>query len=132
MRHLKAHRKLGRTSEHRHSMLRNLATSLINSREERIVTTLPKAKELRPSSSALSPCRVEHAHWPTTALTPVRCICAGRPQVTFTPATLPSKKRLVNAVSCGLSALPESRHCAVCLANSESVTRIVPVVTHAF
>lgn len=30
------------------SMLRNLAISLINSREERIVTTLPKAKELRP------------------------------------------------------------------------------------
>jgi len=29
-------------------MLRNLATSLINSRDERIVTTLPKAKELRP------------------------------------------------------------------------------------
>lgn len=48
MRHLKAHRKLGRTTEHRMSMLRNLATSLINSREERIVTTLPKAKELRP------------------------------------------------------------------------------------
>ena len=48
MRHLKAHRKLGRTSEHRNSMLRNLATSLINSRDERIVTTLTKAKELRP------------------------------------------------------------------------------------
>lgn len=30
------------------SMLRNLAVSLINSREDRIVTTLPKAKELRP------------------------------------------------------------------------------------
>ncbi len=29
-------------------MLRNLAVSLINSREDRIVTTLPKAKELRP------------------------------------------------------------------------------------
>jgi large subunit ribosomal protein L17 len=29
-------------------MLRNLATSLINSREDRIITTLPKAKELRP------------------------------------------------------------------------------------
>jgi len=29
-------------------MLRNLATSLINSHDERIVTTLPKAKELRP------------------------------------------------------------------------------------
>src|SRR5947207_14829266 len=48
MRHLKSHRKLGRTSEHRTSMLRNLATSLINSRDERIITTLPKAKELRP------------------------------------------------------------------------------------
>src|ERR1051325_6691272 len=48
MRHRKAHRKLGRNTEHRISMLRNLATSLINSRDERIVTTLPKAKELRP------------------------------------------------------------------------------------
>src|SRR3989442_1944018 len=48
MRHQKAHRKLGRTSEHRMSMLRNLTVSLINSHEERIVTTLPKAKELRP------------------------------------------------------------------------------------
>src|SRR5258705_12221290 len=48
MRHLKAHRKLGRTTEHRISLLRNLATSLINSREERFVTTLPKANELRP------------------------------------------------------------------------------------
>jgi large subunit ribosomal protein L17 len=48
MRHLKAHRKLGRTTEHRISMLRNLATSLINSDKEHIVTTVPKAKELRP------------------------------------------------------------------------------------
>jgi len=47
MRHLKAHRKLGRTTEHRMSMLRNLATSLINAENEYIVTTLPKAKELR-------------------------------------------------------------------------------------
>ena len=30
------------------SMLRNLATSLINARDERIITTLPKAKDLRP------------------------------------------------------------------------------------
>ncbi len=48
MRHLNAHRKLGRTSEHRMSMLRNLATSLINARDERIQTTVQKAKELRP------------------------------------------------------------------------------------
>jgi large subunit ribosomal protein L17 len=47
MRHLKAHRKLGRTTEHRMSMLRNLATSLINAENEHIVTTVPKAKELR-------------------------------------------------------------------------------------
>ena len=47
MRHLKAHRKLGRTTEHRMSMLRNLATSLINAENEYIVTTVPKAKELR-------------------------------------------------------------------------------------
>ena len=48
MRHLKAHRKLGRTTEHRISLLRNLATSLINSEKEHIVTTVAKAKELRP------------------------------------------------------------------------------------
>ena len=48
MRHQKAHRKLGRTTEHRISMLRNLATSLINSEKGHIVTTVAKAKELRP------------------------------------------------------------------------------------
>src|SRR5947208_12661293 len=48
MRHLNAHRKLGRTSEHRKSLLRNLATSLINAEKEHIVTSVAKAKELRP------------------------------------------------------------------------------------
>ena len=48
MRHKKAHRKLGRTTEHRMSMLRNMATSLINADKEHIVTTVQKAKELRP------------------------------------------------------------------------------------
>jgi large subunit ribosomal protein L17 len=48
MRHRKAHRKLGRDAEHRISLLRNLATSLINARDERIITTVAKAKELRP------------------------------------------------------------------------------------
>jgi len=47
MRHLNSHRKLGRTTAHRISMLRNMATSLINSENEYIITTLPKAKELR-------------------------------------------------------------------------------------
>ena len=46
MRHLVAHRKLGRTSSHRRALLRNLCTSFILN--ERLVTTLPKAKELRP------------------------------------------------------------------------------------
>ena len=46
MRHLVAHRKLGRTSAHRKSLLRNLCTSFVLN--ERLVTTLPKAKELRP------------------------------------------------------------------------------------
>jgi large subunit ribosomal protein L17 len=45
MRHLKAHRKLGRTSAHRVALLKNLAISLI--RYEKIETTLPKAKELK-------------------------------------------------------------------------------------
>jgi large subunit ribosomal protein L17 len=46
MRHLVAHRKLGRTSSHRKALLRNLCTSFVL--HERIITTLPKAKELRP------------------------------------------------------------------------------------
>ena len=46
MRHNVAHRKLGRVTEHRLAMLRNQATSLL--RHERIETTIPKAKELRP------------------------------------------------------------------------------------
>ena len=46
MRHKVAGRKLGRTSSHRRALLRNLATALFQ--KERILTTLPKAKELRP------------------------------------------------------------------------------------
>jgi len=46
MRHKVAGWKLGRNTSHRRSLLRNLATSLIL--EERIETTLPKAKALRP------------------------------------------------------------------------------------
>lgn len=46
MRHKVAGYKLGRTTSHRRSMLRNLATSVIL--EERIETTVPKAKALKP------------------------------------------------------------------------------------
>ena len=45
MRHRNSNRKLNRTSSHRLAMLRNMANSLL--RHEAIVTTLPKAKELR-------------------------------------------------------------------------------------
>lgn len=45
MRHLNSGRKLGRTSEHRTALFRNMATSLF--RHERIETTDAKAKELR-------------------------------------------------------------------------------------
>src|ERR1700681_4192309 len=46
MRHGKVHRKLGRKHEHRRAMFANMAASLI--KHEQIVTTLPKAKDLRP------------------------------------------------------------------------------------
>ena len=51
MRHGYANRKLGRTSSHRNAMFRNQLASLIQS--ERIITTLPKAKELRPLAEKL-------------------------------------------------------------------------------
>ena len=46
MRHGKAGRKLNRTSSHRKAMFANMAASLIE--HEQIVTTVPKAKEIRP------------------------------------------------------------------------------------
>ena len=51
MRHNVGLRKLGRTSSHRRALLRNLTTSLF--RHERIRTTVPKAKELRPFAEKL-------------------------------------------------------------------------------
>src|SRR5215467_12811963 len=46
MRHGNAHRKLNRKPEHRKAMFANMAAALI--KHEQIVTTLPKAKDLRP------------------------------------------------------------------------------------
>jgi large subunit ribosomal protein L17 len=51
MRHGMANRKLGRTSAHRAALFRNQLASLIE--KERIITTLPKAKELRPQIERL-------------------------------------------------------------------------------
>lgn len=45
MRHRQSNRKLNRTTSHRLAMLRNLSNALL--KHEAIVTTLPKAKELR-------------------------------------------------------------------------------------
>jgi large subunit ribosomal protein L17 len=46
MNHGKAHRRFNRTAEHRKAMFANMAQALIT--HEQIVTTLPKAKDLRP------------------------------------------------------------------------------------
>ena len=46
MRHGNADRKLNRTAEHRKAMFANMAAALI--KHEQIITTLPKAKDLRP------------------------------------------------------------------------------------
>ena len=46
MRHRFANKKLNRTSEHRKALLKNMLNSLI--KYEQIITTLPKAKELKP------------------------------------------------------------------------------------
>ena len=51
MRHGIRHRKLGRTSAHRKAMFRNQLTALFT--HERIVTTLAKAKELRPMAERM-------------------------------------------------------------------------------
>ena len=46
MRHGVGHKKLNRTASHRQAMFANMAAALV--KHEQIVTTLPKAKELRP------------------------------------------------------------------------------------
>jgi large subunit ribosomal protein L17 len=61
MRHGMVNRKLGRTSAHRNALFRNQLASLID--RERIITTLPKAKELRPQIERLvTLCRTDSVH----------------------------------------------------------------------
>tara|TARA_B100001123_G_C14806363_1_gene826481 strand:+ start:149 stop:592 length:444 start_codon:yes stop_codon:yes gene_type:complete len=51
MRHKIAYRKLNRTGEHRKALFQNMLNSLI--KYEQIITTLPKAKELKPKIDKL-------------------------------------------------------------------------------
>ena len=51
MRHRSRSKQLSRTAEHRRALLSNMATSLF--KHERIVTTVAKAKELRPMAEKL-------------------------------------------------------------------------------
>jgi large subunit ribosomal protein L17 len=61
MRHGMVNRKLGRTSAHRNALFRNQLASLIE--RERIITTLPKAKELRPQIERLiTLARIDSVH----------------------------------------------------------------------
>ena len=51
MRHKLGYKKLNRTSEHRKSLIKNMLNSLI--KYEQIVTTLPKAKLIKPQAEKL-------------------------------------------------------------------------------
>tara|TARA_Y100000590_G_scaffold147690_1_gene169580 strand:+ start:355 stop:798 length:444 start_codon:yes stop_codon:yes gene_type:complete len=51
MRHKIGYKKLNRTSEHRKALFQNMLNSLI--KYEQIITTLPKAKELKPKIDKL-------------------------------------------------------------------------------
>lgn len=66
MKHGIKQRKLGRTTPHRKAMLANMAASLI--KHEQIVTTLPKAKELKPYVEKLITLAKQAAARPETAL----------------------------------------------------------------
>lgn len=66
MKHRIKQRKLNRDSSHRKAMLANMAASLV--KHEQIVTTLPKAKELRPYLEKLITLGKQAAAKPETAL----------------------------------------------------------------
>ena len=51
MRHKMGYKKLNRTSEHRKALIKNMLNSLI--KYERITTTLPKAKVLKPQADKI-------------------------------------------------------------------------------
>ena len=51
MRHKFGHKKLNRTSEHRKALIKNMLNNLI--KYEQIITTLPKAKVLKPQADKI-------------------------------------------------------------------------------
>ena len=51
MRHKLGYKKLNRTSEHRKALIKNMLNSLV--KYEQIITTLPKAKLIRPQAEKL-------------------------------------------------------------------------------
>ena len=51
MRHRFGHKKLNRTSEHRKALIKNMLNNLI--KYEQIITTLPKAKVLKPQADKI-------------------------------------------------------------------------------
>ena len=51
MRHKLGYKKLNRTSEHRKALIKNMLNSLI--KYEQIITTLPKAKLIKPQAEKL-------------------------------------------------------------------------------
>jgi large subunit ribosomal protein L17 len=59
MRHLVAGKKLNRNTSHRISLIRNMTISLVQ--HEQIVTTLPKAKFLRPFAEKIITIGIEYA-----------------------------------------------------------------------
>ena len=114
------------------SMLRNLATSLINSREERIVTTLPKAKELRPfvERAITLSCRARSLEGEGAK--------AGSAPAPASSGLFPRRQhstsavRRESAVSFACPARPELRRSSVCLMSWASGTRIDQVATRGF
>ena len=78
MRHGSGHRKLGRTSSHRTAMFANMSASLI--KHEQIITTVPKAKELRPFVEKLiTLAKSGTLHDRRIAISRVRDVHSGRP-----------------------------------------------------
>lgn len=71
MRHRRKGKKLGRTASHRKAMMRNLVTEFLDN--ERIVTTISKAKALRPvAEKMITLAKRENLHARRRALSFIR------------------------------------------------------------